>query len=134
MSQTTYNNQLHMHIEDFYKCMALVFTHLYSFFPQEVDVCVDELESDLKIEQSDNYLATIRFLQREGFIRYQELLYETYKGMVLTAKSLSILETMSEKNNEDDMLIKQISLALENNDNATIKSIGREIIKLSVYN
>lgn len=131
MSHIIRKHQLNGHIDDFYKCVALVFTHLYSAFPQEVDVCVDELEPNLQIEQSDNYAATVRFLQREGLLRYQELLYETYKGAVLTAKSLSLLETTQD--NENTLLVQQISLALEKNDNAAIKSIVRELIKLSVH-
>ncbi|OAD19816.1 hypothetical protein THIOM_004522 [Candidatus Thiomargarita nelsonii] len=89
---------------------------LYKAFPIETEVIVDELGENLDEETTDNYFATIRFLQREGFIHYQKLHYSAFKGVVLTAKGLKILDTMAD------------ALADEKARGAVI----REVIKLSV--
>jgi hypothetical protein len=118
--------------EDFDQCTALVFDLLYKAFPKETDVAVDDLDEPLDENRTDNYFASIRFLQREGLIRYQEFYYSTFKGSVLTAKGLSVLDTQSEASTFNETLVQELSHALNDQSEKAIKTVIQEIIKLSV--
>jgi hypothetical protein len=118
--------------DDFDQCTALVFDLLYKTFPKETDVAVDDLDKPLDENRTDNYFASIRFLQREGLIRYQEFYYSTFKGSVLTAKGLKVLDTKSEASAFNETVVQQLSQALNDNSEKAIKTIVQEIIKLSV--
>jgi hypothetical protein len=115
--------------DDFDQCAALVFNLLYKAFPIEIDVVVDELLVESYNEDKiDNYLATIRFLQREGFIRYQEFYYNVFKGTVLTAKGLKVLDSLSENSDFDEtgVLIQAID------DKSAIRTTIQEFIRRTV--
>ena len=115
--------------EDFDKCASDVFELLYQEFPKETDVVVDDLVGITDDEMIDNYFATIRFLQREGLIRYQKFDYGSFNGGVLTAKGLRILDTVMEKG---ETIAQQISKALGNENKAEIRRVIKEVIKLCV--
>lgn len=115
-------------MDDFNTCVALVFQRLYSEFPKETEIVLDELTDSPNEEQGDNYFATIRFLQREGFLRYHELHFGTFTGVVLTAKGLKILKTMP---NMEQTLVELIHHALDTQDKATIAQIIQKFINLS---
>jgi hypothetical protein len=115
--------------DDFDQCAALVLTLLYKAFPMETDIVVDDLLADpFDEELTDNYFATIRFLQREGFIRYQEFDFGTFRSVVLTAKGLKVLDTFPDKSEET--IAQQISNALQ--DNKAVGNVIRELIKVAV--
>ncbi|RKZ53942.1 MAG: hypothetical protein DRR08_26935 [Candidatus Parabeggiatoa sp. nov. 2] len=126
--------------DDFNQCAALVFELLYQEFPRETDVLVDELVEPLDEEMADNYFATIRFLQREGLIRYQQLDFSAFNGVVLTAKGLKvldtipevILDTIPEVLKQQETMAQQISHALADNNKTAISRVIREVIKLAV--
>ena len=118
--------------DDFDQCTALVFDLLYKTFPQETDVAVDDLDESLDENRTDNFFASIRFLQREGLIRYQEFYYSTFKGSVLTAKGLKVLDTEFETSVFNGTVIQQLNHALKGKNEKAIKTIVQEIIKLSV--
>jgi len=115
--------------DDFDQCAALVFNLLYKVFPIEIDVVVDELlVKSYNEDKIDNYLATIRFLQREGFIRYQEFYYNVFNGTVLTAKGLKVLDSLSENSDFDEtgVLIQAID------DKSAIRTTIQEFIRRTV--
>ncbi len=115
--------------DDFNQCAALVFNLLYKNFPIEIDVVVDELLVEPYDEdKTDNYLATIRFLQREGFICYQEFYYNVFKGVVLTVKGLKVLDNLSAHSDFDEtgILIQAID------DKSAIKATIQELIRRTV--
>ncbi len=118
--------------DDFNQCVALVFELLYQEFPQEINITVDELIESFDEEVTDNYAATIRFLQREGLIRYQTLNYDTFTGVVLTAKGLKILDAHSDNVEKEETIAQQISIALQQKNNQVIKTTIQQIIKLAV--
>jgi hypothetical protein len=114
--------------DDFDQCIALVFEKLYQAFPRGIDILIEELGESLDEETTDNYFASIRFLQREGFIHYQELDFTVFIGVILTAKGLKILDTIK----AEKTIAQHISAALTNNNQNAIRAVSREIIKLSV--
>lgn len=116
---------------DFNQCTALIFELLYQEFPRETDVFVDDLIEPLDDEMADNYFATIRFLQREGLIRYEKLYFSTFNGMVFTAKGLQIMDTISDIIKSEQTMAQQISNALEEDNEQAINRVIQEIIKLT---
>ncbi|MCK5662154.1 MAG: hypothetical protein KAI17_01645 [Thiotrichaceae bacterium] len=112
--------------DDFNQCVALVFGLLFKSFPRERELLVDELVAD--VDMMDNYLATIRFLQREALISYQELYFSTFKGVVLTAKGLKVLDTKE----EEETLVQKINDALLDGDKTEIASLIQSVINFSV--
>ena len=118
--------------EDFDKCASLVFELLYQEFPKETDVVVDDLVGITDDEMIDNYFATIRFLQREGLIRYQKFDYGSFNGGVLSAKGLRILDTVFDVMEEGETIAQQISKALGDENKAEIGRVIKEVIKLCV--
>jgi len=116
---------------DFNQCTALIFELLYQEFPRETDVAVDDLAEPLDEEMADNYFATIRFLQREGLIRYQKFYFSTFNGMVLTAKGLKIMDTIPNMIQPEQTMAQQISNVLEEDNELAINHVIREIIKLT---
>ncbi|MCK5877137.1 MAG: hypothetical protein KAG43_05840 [Candidatus Marithrix sp.] len=108
--------------QDFDKCTASVLYILYEKFPNEVDIIIEDLTEDKEL--NDNYFATMRFLRRENLIYYQELDFSNFKRTVLTAKSLSILDTTSDNIN--------ITLAQQLINPDKIAIIVQNIIKLAV--
>ena len=107
--------------QDFNKCTASVLKLLYEKFPNEVDIIIEDLTEDGEL--NDNYFATMRFLRRENLLYYQELDFSNFKRTVLTAKGLSILDTVPD--NIDITLAQQ----LINPNKITI--IVKNIIKLA---
>ncbi|HID98707.1 MAG TPA: hypothetical protein EYP59_00230 [Thiotrichaceae bacterium] len=117
---------------DFNQCVALVLRLLYKAFPRETNIVVDDLTESLDEEKTDNYFASIRFLQRENFIRYQELHYNCFNGVVLTAKGLKVLDTfLDNKFNEEKTIGDEISHALQDENEKAVERVIREVIKLS---
>jgi len=116
---------------DFNQCAALVLRLLYKAFPRETNIVVDDLAESLDDEKTDNYFATIRFLQRESLIRYQELHYNCFNGVVLMAKGLKVLDTFLEKFNEEKTIGDEISHALQDENEQAVERVIREVIKLS---
>ena len=114
--------------DDFYQCTALVFEKLYQEFPKGIDIIIDELGESLDEETIDNYFASIRFLQREGFIHYQELDFTVFIGVSLTVKGLKILDTIT----AEKTIAQHISTALSNKNPNAIQAAIQELIKLSV--
>ncbi len=115
---------------DFNWCAVLVFDLLYKGFPKEIDVVIDDFVDPFDEKMTDNYLATIRFLQREGLIRYQELHYSTFKGVVLSAKGLKILDTIL----EEKTIAQQMSDALAEANQKAIETLVLEVVKLATKN
>jgi len=112
--------------EHFNKCTNLVFNLLYSKFPQEVDMAIDDLMDNADDERmSDNYLATIRFLQREGLLIYQEFYFGVFNGTVLTAKGLKILDTIVDI---DQTIAQQVGQALQEQDSTLMNKVVQESI------
>jgi len=107
--------------QDFNKCTASVLKLLYEKFPNEVDIIIEDLTEDGEL--NDNYFATMRFLRRENLLYYQELDFSNFKRTVLTAKGLSILDTVPD--NIDITLAQQLI-----NPNK-ITMIVKNIIKLA---
>ena len=116
--------------KDFKRCTSLVFDLLYSKFPQETNVIIDDLLDVAAEEIVDNCFATIRFWQREKLLIYQEFYFGNFKGTVLTAKGLRILDTVLDIEKKE-MIAQQISKALQEQDDGKISDIVQEIIKLS---
>ena len=116
---------------DFNQCVALVFNLLYQEFPKETNITIDEFIESADEDMTDNYFATIRFLQREKFIYYQLLNYNTFTGVTLTTKGLKILDTLSTLD-EETTIAQEISTALQQNSKPLIGAIIQKIIKLSV--
>ncbi|NJO16130.1 MAG: hypothetical protein HC877_10355 [Thioploca sp.] len=117
--------------DDFNQCVALVFDRLYQEFPKETNITVDEFVDSSNEEMTDNYFATIRFLQREGFISYQILNYDTFTGVTLTIKGLKILDTLSTGDGETT-IAQEISIALQQHSKKLIGAIIQKIINLSL--
>ncbi|EDN65740.1 hypothetical protein BGP_5402 [Beggiatoa sp. PS] len=117
--------------DDFNQCAALVFDLLYKKFPMEAEIIVEELTELLNENMTDNYFATIRFLQREGFIRYQEFNFGTFSGAVLTSKGLKILDTIPSVAKEET-IAQQLNTALIEKSQKNVGIVIREMIKLSV--
>ncbi|BAP55485.1 hypothetical protein THII_1188 [Thioploca ingrica] len=115
---------------DFNQCVALVFNLLYQEFPKETNITIDEFIESADEDMTDNYFATIRFLQREKFIYYQLLNYNTFTGVTLTTKGLKILDTLSTLD-EETTIAQEISTALQQNSKPLIGAIIQKIIKLS---
>jgi hypothetical protein len=119
--------------EDFNQCVTLACELLYKNFPQETSMVVDNLATEpLDEEMMDNYFATIRFLQREGFIRYQEFDFGTFCGTVLTTKGLNVLDTIPDTFNKEETIAQRLSNALKENNKEAISNVVKEIIKFSV--
>jgi Glu-tRNA(Gln) amidotransferase subunit E-like FAD-binding protein len=116
---------------DFNQCAALVFNLLYKEFPMEADINVEELTELSNENMADNYFATLRFLQREGFIRYQEFNFGIFSGAVLTSKGLKILDTIPNIAKEET-IAQQLHTALIEDSQKNIGIVIREMIKLSV--
>ena len=119
--------------DDFNQCVALVFYLLYQKFPQETDITIDEFIESASADENmtDNYFATIRFLQREKFIYYQSFNYDTFTGVTLTIKGLKLLDTLSTLD-EETTIAQEISIALQQNSKKSIGAIIQKIIKLSI--
>ena len=116
--------------DDFNQCVALVFYLLYQKFPQETNITIDELIEAADENMTDNYFATIRFLQREKFIYYQSFNYDTFSGVTLTTKGLNLLDTLSTLD-EETTIAQEISTALQPNSKKSIGAIIQKIIKLA---
>jgi len=120
-------------MNDFNTCAALVFQILYDQFPKETEIVIDSLLSDyFDEERCDNYFATIRFLQREGLLRYHELNFGIFSGVVLTAKGLKVLNTLCETFQQESTIAQLITQALANQNQKNLGNIIRELIKVSV--
>ena len=119
----THNNR-----DDFDQCTALVFNLLYTNFPQETDVAIDKLSEPVNEDMLDNYFASMRFLQREGLLCYQELYYTVFKGVVLTAKGLKVLDTILDTSPFKDNIAQQISQALDSQNKKAIRMIIQEMM------
>ena len=116
--------------DDFNQCVALVFYLLYQKFPQETNITIDEFIAAADENMTDNYFATIRFLQREKFIYYQSFNYNTFTGVTLTIKGLKLLDTLSTLD-EETTIAQEISVALQQNSKKSIGAIIQKVIKLS---
>lgn len=115
-------------MDDFNTCVALVFQRLYHEFPKETEIVLDDFIEPSNEEQGDNYFATIRFLQREGLLRYHELNFGIFTGVVLTAKGLKILRTVP---NTEHTLVELIYQALETKNKEHIGHLIQKLINLS---
>lgn len=115
--------------EHFDRSAAIVFQLLYQQFPQETIMTIEDL--GIKIfdeEMNDNYLATMRFLQREGFIHYQALEFDTFTGVVLTAKGLKILDSIGKG---QETIAQKIDHALQQNTQQLLNLVIREVITIA---
>ena len=120
-------------MNDFNTCAALVFQILYDQFPKETEIVIDNLLVDrFDEERCDNYFATIRFFQREGLLRYHELNFGIFSGVVLTAKGLKVLDTLCETFQPEYTIAQLINQALVNPNKNSLENIIRELIKTSV--
>lgn len=117
--------------DDFNQCVALVLERLYQEFPKETNITIEEFIESADEDMTDNYFATIRFLQREKFIHYQLLNYNTFTGVTLTTKGLKILDTLSTPD-EEATIAQELTTALQQNSKPLIGAIIQKIIKLSV--
>jgi len=124
------HNMTHNNRDDFDQCTALVFDLLYTNFPQEMDVAIDKLSESYEDNMLDNYFATMRFLQREGLLCYQELYYTVFKGVVLTAKGLKVLDTILDTSALKKNIAQQINQALESQNDKTIKMLIQEMMRV----
>ena len=111
--------------EYFDQCTAIVFQLLYQQFPQEINITIEDLGIEFFDEaMTDNYLATMRFLQREGFIRYQTVEFDTLTGVVLTAKGLKTLDSMT---GEQETIAQKIDHALQQNTQQLLNLVIKEV-------
>lgn len=119
-------------MDDFNKCAALIFDLLYQNFPIETHITVDNLPQYIDEESRDNYFATIRFLERERFIRYEKAVYGGFIGVVLTTKGLAVLNVTPDAIKEKETIAKRISNALKNGSKEAVRLVIQEVIKASV--
>jgi|LGOV01.1.fsa_nt_gb hypothetical protein len=119
-------------MDGFNKCAALIFDLLYKNFPIETDIIVDNLAQHIDEESRDDYFATIRFLERERFIRYKTAVYGGFIGAVLTAKGLAILNITPDAIKEKGTIAKRISNALKTGSTEAVRVAIQQAIKASV--
>jgi hypothetical protein len=121
-------NNMSKNREHFDQCTAIVFQLLYQQFPQEINITIEDLGIKIFDEvMTDNYLATMRFLQREGFIRYQAVEFDTFTGVVLTAKGLKTLDSIT----GEQTIAQKIDHTLEQNTQQLLNSVIREVITIN---
>jgi len=121
-------------MDDFNKCIAVVFDLLYKEFPIETKIIVDDLvkNTDIDTEISQIYFATIRFLEQEGFIHCKKAVYGGFNGVVLTAKGLSVLNITPDAIKKKETIAKRISSALKTGSKEAVRVVIQEALKASV--
>jgi len=118
--------------EHFDRCTAIVFQLLYQQFPKEINITLEDFSIEILDEEmeeiTDNYLATMRFLQREGFIRYQSVEFDTLTGVVLTIKGLKILDNLD---GEQETIAEKIDHALKQNTQPLLNQVIKKVISIA---
>ncbi len=109
-------------MDDFNEATARILAKLYEAFPQRLSFKIADLGEGADENKLRNYGDTIIFLESEGFIRYESrALNETFNGVALTSKGLTILNAVPDTLQEKTPLGKKlISVVRE----AQRKSLG----------
>ena len=119
-------------MDDFNKCVAVVFDLLYKEFPIETEIIVDNLAKNVNEEISKIYFATIRFLEQERFIHCKKAVYGGFVGVVLTAKGLSVLNITPDSIKKKETIANRISNALKTGSKEAVRVVIQEALKVSV--
>lgn len=105
---------------------------LFNKFPVEQDIRVEEFSYLDNETNSDIFSSSVRFLHREGFIRYSQAGYGSFVGVVLTAQGLTVLNSIPELLKVKESVGNKIGSALKSGSSEVIKAIIREIVKISM--
>jgi len=93
-----------LHIDDFYKDVALIFLRLYATFPRKTIVYVEDIAGDDQPDEfglhSDRHLAcfsTLVWLGEQHYLRYQQpIKQEALDQAVLTQRGFILLSSLSD--------------------------------------
>lgn len=112
----------------FNKYASEILIKLYESFPQEVKIIVSE--DEFPDEEAFNiYVFTIKWLQKEGFIRYEkEGLGGVFTGICLSSKGLKALKKYPVSLNEEKPVGSLLKEALKEGSKVMINKLLEEIL------
>lgn len=116
-------------LDKFNKCAALIFDSLYQSFPVPKDFQIEDFSEFITEEDRDIFFSTMRFLEKEGFIRYENAVYRGYISVTLTAKGLVILNSTPKSIDSTESLGSKITVAVKSGAQEMMKAVIGEAIK-----
>jgi hypothetical protein len=138
-----------LHIDDFYKDVARIFTQLYASFPRKIILYVEDIcgpdspdEFGLHSPRFQSCFSTMIWLAEAGYINYateirQEALDQatlSHQGFTLLFSRRSNLESTDREDNVNHPLPSNITLlrhALKNGSSFTLENLVQELLKIS---
>jgi hypothetical protein len=125
--------QIMSNMDDFNKATAMILEKCFAAFPQRISVKVRDLDPTAEDNTLRNFGDTIIFLAKEGFIRYESsVLSESFDGVALSSKGLSILNSMPDVLNDKQSLGQKLGGALKSGSKDVLKSLVNQIISAAV--
>jgi hypothetical protein len=138
-----------LHIDDFYKDVARIFTQLYASFPRKIILYVEDIcgpdspdEFGLHSPRFQSCFSTMIWLAEAGYINYtaeirQEALDQatlSHQGFTLLSSRRSTSTKMNQAEQASHPLIGNITLlrdALKNGSSFTLENLVQELLKIS---
>lgn len=118
----------------FNECAAKVFDFLYSEFPKESEISLNEIVEDPDDkEQREIFFGTMRFLEKEGYLTYQgDSRGRVFLGVVLTSMGLAVLGATLDSLKGTGSFIQKIRDGLKTGGKEAIKTAIQGLINYSV--
>ncbi len=114
-----------------------IFDRLYSEFPKELEILVkDFVDKQDGGDQHAIFSGTMSFLEREGFIVFQNPTHEgirrIYGGSALTAKGLTILDAIPDSVKGSESFIQKIRTGIAAGGGEAVKAAIQSLIAYGV--
>jgi hypothetical protein len=119
-------------IELFNKFIEDLLLRLYENFPIEKNICITDFEYLDNKESSSIFFSSVKFLKKEEFLNYNEAVYGAYTQVVLTTKSLSLLNAIPASIEAKQTVGKELEVAVKEGKSELIKKITGEILKTAI--
>ena len=123
-----------LHIDDFYKDIALIWLRLYRYFPRKTILYVDDISGADQPDEfglhSERFLAgfsAMVWLGEEGYLRYESpIKQEALDQAVLTERSLILLSTRPDT--KSDSHITQLEAAVRSGSSTKIRAMVETLL------
>ena len=117
---------------DFNNCVAKVLNSLYENFPVGTDFELEDFSEFNSEEKSDIFFSTVRFLEKEEYIRISHQVYGGFMAVVLTAKGLSLLNLTPDSLDPKNTFQSRIKSGLKNGSEAFVSETIKRLLSEGV--
>jgi hypothetical protein len=120
-------------MDDFNEATALILAKLYESFPQRQSFEIARLVEGADDNKRLNYLDTILFLAREGFIRYEGIIAtDSVKNVTLTLKGLAVLNETPDVLKEKTPLGTKLMGVVGEGSREVVRAVVQEVLKIGI--